>query len=836
MSIWTPTTPREGWTLAKSRPSTFRAIYLGSPYTVWFKALCAEDSEDNQPRPPPQRKPSPARAAQCAAMIDWRGMNPNIRAEDIKEDDESDAASHVVKAAYNVLYRTQGNYEFMNGKPIKEIKELKYLGSGAMSSAYIKSGVVITRNDSGEVKHEIVYVSKTWKLSMQSQWSGFHSELALYKSSHYLLPLQGDCVPRIMGVYTRPGQVNIIMEPPHPIFWIEASPTMPHVLKHLVVEAFAKIHARGIVHSDIALRHMLIGGDLKVTIIDFQASRAVVPNEAVGLGEAYESETRLEMRHVKFLLDYKGARQKELNKTRRALARLKRNALRKQMRSKKDAKDAEVSSDEEEPSDDDWDPPIFPEDMKTDWMVGANNVPRRFVMPGVHKEQLQKATVTFLDDVRRCDICLDELERPSPPTSPTRPAPAPAPAPSAPPRPRPILASQINPNPLPESTKVRDFAYEKYDGPKGYTVKRPLSVREIDVMQEYYNKILFARYKERPGVLARFSKAVKEKRQRQEAKRGGTQTREPKILVTGVATPAKGAGTRKRQLEDVDDPYAIDSRAAVKKAKYFSRRDKTDGKPRPADATSSDEDLHEQPGVPEGPPILTNAEYASEQAVRGPTIGRVTHSRRETGETSCGRGGPSSEAHLTMSTGLGSPQAKTNGTRVDSVKVGAIDNNGSIGKRKWVEERTASDAHVEEENAEATVGRKRQKFTALQGPRDVLEVKSPKVFLTRVPSKNDSVESTGLPDTRVNLPTLSSDKRPRIRQRSGHGPVELTVPGPAKLAPALRTTSRPRKAGLGRADSSHATARQPATTLVSRASPQRFLTSEDEVEAMLFAD
>ena len=53
---------------------------------------------------------------------------------------------------------------------------------------------------------------------------------------------------------------------------MEASALMPAVLEDRVVEAFIKLHERGIVHGDIVLRHILIGADARVTLIDFQAS------------------------------------------------------------------------------------------------------------------------------------------------------------------------------------------------------------------------------------------------------------------------------------------------------------------------------------------------------------------------------------------------------------------------------------------------------------------------------------------------------------------------------------------------------------------------------------
>ncbi|KAH9982509.1 hypothetical protein BGW80DRAFT_28808 [Lactifluus volemus] len=88
--------------------------------------------------------------------------------------------------------------------------------------------------------------------------------------------------PHVIGVYTRPGQIDIAMDLPHPVLWMEASASMPMVLKDRVVEAFQRLHERGVVHGDVALRHILIGPDARVTLIDFQASRADQPNEDLG--------------------------------------------------------------------------------------------------------------------------------------------------------------------------------------------------------------------------------------------------------------------------------------------------------------------------------------------------------------------------------------------------------------------------------------------------------------------------------------------------------------------------------------------------------------------------
>lgn len=45
-----------------------------------------------------------------------------------EEEDESDVAPNIDDPVYNPLYQAQGKYEFMNRKPLKEVKTLQYLG------------------------------------------------------------------------------------------------------------------------------------------------------------------------------------------------------------------------------------------------------------------------------------------------------------------------------------------------------------------------------------------------------------------------------------------------------------------------------------------------------------------------------------------------------------------------------------------------------------------------------------------------------------------------------------------------------------------------------------
>ena len=190
-------------------------------------------------------------------------------------------------------------------------------------------------------------------------------------------------VPRIINVYIEPGYVNVAMEPPHECFWIESSPDMPNVLKRRCVEAFEKLHAQGVLHGDVELRHMLINADAKTTIVDFKAGATCVPlenvdMEEVGLRKATPEEFRLEMRRVKFKLDYDGAREKERQKR-----------LRKKL--------GELMEE------DALDPPVDSHVLNFHWLEGCERPPARFVVPGQTREQVALAVKRFLRKVKEAE-------------------------------------------------------------------------------------------------------------------------------------------------------------------------------------------------------------------------------------------------------------------------------------------------------------------------------------------------------------------------------------------------------------------------------------------------
>lgn len=215
-------------------------------------------------------------------------------------------------------------------------------------------------------------------------------------------PLQGVVVPHIINVYTTPGYIDLVMEPPHDCFWIEASPDMPMVLKDRCVEAFAKLHQHGILHGDVELRHMLIGADCKVTIIDFQRSRSSNPIPEVDLQIAMPDEFRMEMRRVKFKLDYEGARAKEYAKMQRAieLAEVNKEIERKLRRCRRFGRPEDFM---QPPEEDVVDPAVSTTLWSEEWIIGCEATPRRFVVPGRTSQDVQNAVESFLASVSKME-------------------------------------------------------------------------------------------------------------------------------------------------------------------------------------------------------------------------------------------------------------------------------------------------------------------------------------------------------------------------------------------------------------------------------------------------
>ena len=225
--------------------------------------------------------------------------------------------------------------------------------------------------------------------------------MALYSSEQYLKPLQGVVVPRIIGVHILPGAVSIAMELPHQSFWMEASPDMPYFLKKRAMEGLEMLHSRGILHGDIELRHVLIGGDGAVTFIDFQLSRSATPDDSIGLEKAEDEEFRFEKRLLAFKLDFDDARAREIQKTEAFVLRTKRNKRRSEMwkHRAKGARTGYISPYEDEPEDEKIIPPVHPHDLQDVWIKNSDAPPARIVVPGQSEEEVKTAIQAFLESL-----------------------------------------------------------------------------------------------------------------------------------------------------------------------------------------------------------------------------------------------------------------------------------------------------------------------------------------------------------------------------------------------------------------------------------------------------
>ena len=207
------------------------------------------------------------------------------------------------------------------------------------------------------------------------------------------------------------------MEVPHSSFWIESSSDMPNVLKKACVEALEKLHAQGVFHGNIGLSHFLIGGDARVTIVGFHAARALDPNPQVYLDSTTTADLRLELRKLKFKLDYQGAREKEKEKFTQYVKRAQRNRKERF----KATRDPSYSPNyEDDPQSDRLDPPV---DVRQPigWLDALEEAPRRYIMPGQSIQDYENAVHGFLSVLYQMEtgrLPPTHIPSPSPPSSP----------------------------------------------------------------------------------------------------------------------------------------------------------------------------------------------------------------------------------------------------------------------------------------------------------------------------------------------------------------------------------------------------------------------------------
>ncbi|KAG8744692.1 hypothetical protein FRC10_009606 [Ceratobasidium sp. 414] len=201
----------------------------------------------------------------------------------------------------------------MNGAFFTEKIPLELLGTLLLATL---GGLV------GEVWYEqardaegsiVPLITKLYDYQLPAGTLGLHIELFLYASWHHLRPLQGQCVPAIIGPFSSPGgKVALLMEPISLTGWREASMSDSDETKEKVIAAYTMVHSRGILHNDVELRHILISNEGNVQIIDWQMAKSTQPNEDVGLNACTQADLDYEARKVKAILNYQGAYAREL--------------------------------------------------------------------------------------------------------------------------------------------------------------------------------------------------------------------------------------------------------------------------------------------------------------------------------------------------------------------------------------------------------------------------------------------------------------------------------------------------------------------------------------------
>lgn len=225
----------------------------------------------------------------------------------------------------------------------------------------------------------------------------FKIEMTLYKSQ--LGALRGVYVPNIIGVYAGVDDTtNMLLELPHPQFWLEASDDMPDVLKKRCIDCFERIHAAGVLHGAPYLHNIFIGGDARVIVANFEHAAVLDSIPEVAQQTTTHDKLRMEMRQIKYLLNYDNARHKERQKWLGYQSRLDWNERQRQLRkaNPKHVLEFCTSTPEEK-----LDPPVNAAKQKG-WRTDKHKA-RRYVNPTISNESFAIAMEKFIENVRRME-------------------------------------------------------------------------------------------------------------------------------------------------------------------------------------------------------------------------------------------------------------------------------------------------------------------------------------------------------------------------------------------------------------------------------------------------
>lgn len=231
------------------------------------------------------------------------------------------------------------------------------------------------------------------------------SQLEFFKSSGHLLHLQGGIVPRLVTTDDTVDGISMYMEPPHNVFWMHASPSMPDCLKRRVIDTYMILHRAGILHCAVELRHMLIGADGRVTLVDFKWARSTRRVKGYRTTKPHKRDFALELREVKCKLDYQGARAREAAKWARFCERNEYNqeVLRLRQFTTEGGYDGS-NSDLQDPIPQDRDePPLPPRQRCSEWDGVVKDESTRFVCAGASRAAVTAAIASFYEIVQRME-------------------------------------------------------------------------------------------------------------------------------------------------------------------------------------------------------------------------------------------------------------------------------------------------------------------------------------------------------------------------------------------------------------------------------------------------
>ncbi|TFK30622.1 hypothetical protein FA15DRAFT_751639 [Coprinopsis marcescibilis] len=352
--------------------SRLRALAKTLPQTPFFRALTdpfeptASDELQPLPNAPPMRPERTTFVMNVAA-----------------------GSENAVRFA-RPLWTPTGHWSWANGLPITNSRRVFTRPRLDHEQAQTWFGVGLMGRET------VKFICKTWPLKNLGLRQ-FVSETTLHKTSLY--PLHGSSIMRIIGIYDGPHEANVVMELPHPEFWLAASPDMPEVLKVRCIRAYEQLHARGILHGSASLDSMVITGDCRVILTDFEYSRALVPVEGMFTERALEKELLREMRKVKCLLNYQNSRELEVEKWNAHADRVNHNL---EEKFEGDMLDRYVPEYKEIPEEDMADPPIHI--AKSNWIPDPNHQPFRFIVPGTTPGDYTEATKRFIVNLKKLEV------------------------------------------------------------------------------------------------------------------------------------------------------------------------------------------------------------------------------------------------------------------------------------------------------------------------------------------------------------------------------------------------------------------------------------------------